>query len=129
MDKVVMEFLEENNITCFKVPANIIVDNAKDFSSSYLSIFCFNDDIVLSHSSNYYPQGNGLSKANNKNLMTIIKKMVGDNHKSWENKIKYVLCDDRITKKDSTGKRPFELVYKMDVTLDVHLEIRVYKIM
>jgi transposase InsO family protein len=118
-----MEFLEENIITHFRVPANIIIDNAKDFSSLELSTFCFNYGIVLSHSSNYYPQGNGLVESSNKNLMTIIKKMVGDNKKSWDSKIKYALWDDRITKKDSTGKSPFELVYGMEVTLPVHLKI------
>jgi hypothetical protein len=76
-----------------------------------LSTFCFDYGIVLSHSSNYYPQGNGLVESSNKNLMTIIKKTMGDNKKSWDNKIKYALWDDRITKKDSTRKSPFELVY------------------
>jgi hypothetical protein len=52
---------------------------------------------------------------------------VGDNKKSWDSKIKYALWDDRITKKDSTRKIPFELVYRMDVTFPVHLKILVYK--
>jgi transposase InsO family protein len=74
--KVVMEFLEENIITHFRVPTNIITDNAKAFNSLELSTFCFNYGIVLSHSSNYYPQGNGLVESSNKNLMTIIKKIL-----------------------------------------------------
>jgi len=36
--------------------------------------------------------------------MTIVKKIVGENKKSWDSKIKYALWEDRITKKDSTGK-------------------------
>jgi hypothetical protein len=72
---------------------------------------------MLSHSSNYYPQGNGLVESSNKNLMTILKKTVGDNKRSWDNKIKFALWADRITKKSATGKSPFELVYGLDVTL------------
>jgi hypothetical protein len=79
---IVMEFLKYIIITCFRVPLNIIIDSAKYFNYSNLLAFFFNYSIVLSHSSNYYPQGNGLAKSSNNNLMTIIKKMVGDNNKN-----------------------------------------------
>ena len=59
--------------------------------------------------------------------MTIIKKRVGDNKKAWNRKIKYALWADRITKKSSTGKSPFELVYGLDVTLPIHLKLLVYQ--
>jgi transposase InsO family protein len=77
-----MEFLEKTIITHFRVPAKIIVDNVKDFSSSELSTFCFNYGIVISHSSNYQPQGNGLVESSNNNLMTIIKNIEGDNKRN-----------------------------------------------
>jgi transposase InsO family protein len=106
-----------------------LYDNAKAFISLELATFCFNYGIVLSHSSNYYPQGNGLVESSNKNLMTIIKKTMGDNKKSWDRKIKYALWADRITKKDSIGNIPFDLVYGMDVTFPFHLKILIYKLM
>jgi transposase InsO family protein len=126
-DKVVMDFLEDKIITRFGVPTKITTDNAKAFSSTELSSFCFKYGIILSHSSNYYPQGNGLAESSNKNLMTILKKTVGDNKRSWDNKIKFALWADIITKKSSTGKSPFELVYGLDVTLPVHLKLPVYQ--
>ena len=43
--------------------------------------------------------------------MTILKKTIGNNKKSWDSKIKYALWVDRITKKSATRKNPFELVY------------------
>jgi low affinity Fe/Cu permease len=61
--------------------------------------------------------------------MTIIKKTVGDNKKSWDSKIKYALWADKITKKSATGKSPFELVYGLDVTLLVHLKLLVYQLL
>jgi hypothetical protein len=127
IDKVVMDFLEDRIITRFGVPAKITTDNAKAFSSTKLSSFYFKYDIILSHSSNYYPQGNGLAESSNKNLMTILKKTVGDNKRSWDSKIKFALWADRITKKSSIGKSPFELVYGLDVTLPVHLNLPVYQ--
>eukprot|EP00253_Pinus_taeda_P014046 PITA_14046 len=68
-------------------------------------------------------KGNGLAKSSNKNLITIIKKIVGDIKRSCDSKIKYALWANRITKKKATGKSPFELVYGLDVTLPVHLKL------
>jgi hypothetical protein len=53
---------------------------------------------------------------------------VGDNKKVWDSKIKYALWD-RITKKSATGKRLFELVYGLDVTLPVHLKLPMYQLL
>ena len=90
---------------------------------------CLKYGIVLSHASDYYPQGNGQAESSNKNLMTIVKKIVGDNKRSWDSKIKYALWVDRITKKASTGKSPFELVYGLEAQLPVHLTFPVYQLL
>jgi hypothetical protein len=86
-----MNFLEERIITRFGVPAKITNVNAKDFSSVSLNEFFFKYGIVLSNSSNYYPRRNGLVESNNKNIMNIMEKIVGENKKSWDGKIKYAL--------------------------------------
>ena len=124
-----MDFLEDKIITRFGVPSKITNDNAKAFSSTEMSSFYFKYGIIISHSSNYYPQGNGLAESSNKNLMTIIKKTVGDNKKSWDSKIKFALWANKITKKSATGKSPFELVYGLDVTLPIHLKLPVYQLL
>jgi transposase InsO family protein len=121
-EEVVMNFLEERIITGFGVPSKITTDNAKALSSHALTEFCFKYGIVLSHSSNYYLQGNGLAESSNKNLMNIIKKVVGENKKSWDSKIKYALWADRITTKTSIGRTIFELVYGL-AKLPVNLQI------
>jgi hypothetical protein len=103
-----MNFLEERIITRFGVVAKITTDNAKAFNSVSMNEFCFKYEIVLSHLSNYYPQGNGLATSNDKNIMNIMKNFVGENKKSWDRKIKYALWVDRTIVKTSTGKTPFE---------------------
>ena len=128
-DAIVMDFLEDKIITIFGVPARIIMDNGPCFVSSEMSSFYFKYDIVLSHSSNYYPKGNCLTESSNKKLMTINKKIVGDNKKAWDSKIKLTLWADRITKKSSTGRSPFELFYGINVTLPVHLKLPVYQLL
>ena len=126
VDAIVMDFLEDKIITRFGVPSRIITDNGPFFVSSEMPSFCFKYGIVLSHSSKYYPQGNGLAESSNKNLMTIIKIIVGDNKKAWDSKIKFALWADRITNKSSNGRSPFQLVYGLDVTLTIHLKLPVY---
>ena len=61
--------------------------------------------------------------------MTIVKKIIGDNKKSWDSKIKFALWADRITKKSAIGKSPFELVYGTNVTLPIHLKLPVYQLL
>jgi transposase InsO family protein len=119
--EVVMNFLEDQIINRFGVPSKITTDNAKDFNSYALVEFCFKYGIVLSHSSNYYLQGNGLAESTNKNLMNILKNVVGENKKSWDRKIKYAVWEDRITTKTSIGKTPFEMVYGLEAKLPVNL--------
>jgi transposase InsO family protein len=126
-EEVVMNFLEDRIITRFGAPSKITTDNAKAFSSYALVEFCFKYGIVLSHSSNYYPQGNRLAESTNKNLMNILKKVVGENKKSWDSKIKYAVWADRITTKTSTGKTPFELVYGLEAKLPVNLQIPILR--
>ena len=61
--------------------------------------------------------------------MTIAKKIIGDNKKSWDSKIKFALWVNRIRKKSATWKYSFELVYGLDVTLPIHLKIPVYQLL
>jgi hypothetical protein len=58
--------------------------------------------------------------------MTIVKKIAGENQKFWDSKIKHALWANRITKKTTTGKSPFELVYGLEARLPVHLRIPTY---
>ena len=80
-------------------------------------------------SSHYYPQGNVLVESSNKNLLCIIKRIVEDNKRSWDNKLKYALWADHITKKCATEKSPFELVYGLDVVFPINLRLSVYKLL
>jgi hypothetical protein len=123
IEEVVMKFLEERIITIFVVPSKITTSNAKSFNSLALAEFCFKYGIIMSHSSNYYPQGNDLAESSNKNLMNIIKKFVGEKKQASDRKIKYALWAYRITTKTSTRETPFEIVYGLEDKLHVNLQI------
>jgi hypothetical protein len=119
----IVRFLEDNILTRFSVPQKITTDNASVFRSVELLAFCSQYGITLAHASNYYPQGIGLAESSNKNLIRIIRKTVGDNKRAWDSCLKFALWADRITRKRSTGKSPFELVYGLDAVLPINMKL------
>jgi hypothetical protein len=125
---VVINFLEENILSRFGCPRKIVTDNAQDFKSMAMVIFCQNYNIILGHSTTYYPQGNRLVESSNKILITIIKKVLTENKKSWDVHLKYSLWENRIGTKRSIGMSPFQMVYGTDVFLPINLSLPVMKI-
>jgi hypothetical protein len=81
-DSMVIDFLEENILSRFSCSRKIVTDNAQAFKSMEMVSFCQKYNIILGHSTAYYPQGNGLAESSNKNLITIIKKVLSENKKS-----------------------------------------------
>ena len=124
-----MKFLEENIVSRYGCRLKITTDNAKAFSKIEMSTFCMNHGDVQSQSSNYYPQENGLAESSNKNLIKLLKRMVGENKRSWDNKLKYALWADRTTIKRIIGKAPFELLYGQNCRLPINLQISVYELL
>eukprot|EP00253_Pinus_taeda_P012470 PITA_12470 len=96
-----MDFIENNIITRFGVPAKITMDNARAFSSLEFSSFCFKYGIVLSHSSNYYPQGNGLAESTYQLLQNF-----STNKDVVQNRI------DQIVELDEARRTAFEAICK-----------------
>jgi hypothetical protein len=64
-----------------------------------------------------------LAKSSNNNLINNIKKVVGENKKAWDSKIRYALLEYRITTNKSIGKMLFELVYGLEDKLLVNIQI------
>lgn len=60
IDVVVMKFIEENMMSIFGCPRQIVTNNFQSFSSIKMIEFCQKYQIALHHSTPYYPQGNGL---------------------------------------------------------------------
>ena len=72
-DALIIEFLIKDILSRFGCPRRIVTDNAKSFTSNKMVKFCSDYNIILSHSTTYYPQGNRLEESSNKSLVRIIK--------------------------------------------------------
>ena len=79
------------------------------------------------HSTPYYPQGNGLAESSNKSLINIIKRMLEDNKKAWDSRLKFSLWADRVTTKRSLGVSPFHLVYGFEAIFSSQFALHVEK--
>jgi hypothetical protein len=85
--------------------------------------------VQLVHSTAYYPQGNGLAESSNKSLVKIIKKLLEQNTRGWDSKLKFALWADRVTNKKSIGTSPFKLVYGTEAIFHVQLALPVAKVL
>ena len=106
-DSVVIKFIEENILSRFGCPTQIVTKNATTFSSAKIIDFFQKYQILLHHSTPYYPEGNGLAESSNKSLVKVIKKTLADHKKSWDPHLIYAVWENIITPKISTGKSPF----------------------
>eukprot|EP00253_Pinus_taeda_P022666 PITA_22666 len=119
----IIDFIDQFIIIRFGLPSALMFDNASYFSGNSMTEFALKRGFKLKYSTTYYPQGNGLVKSMNKNLIKIIKRTIDQNHKNWHKSLMYALWVDRITKKSSIGTSPFNLVYGKEVVLPTHLTI------
>ena len=90
--------------------------------------FCQKYNIVLGHSTTYYPQGNGMAESSNKSLINIIKKVLRENKKSWHVHLKYALWANLIGPKKYIDTSPFQMVYGIDIVLPINLALPVMKL-
>jgi hypothetical protein len=92
----------------------IFTDNAASFKAEPLIQFHEKFIIALNHSTPYYLQGNGLEESSNKSLVNIIKRLLEDNKKAWDSKLKFSLWADRVTTNRSLGVSHFLFVYGVE---------------
>jgi hypothetical protein len=60
-------------------------------------------------------------------MVRIIKKLLEDNKRAWDAKLKYALWVDRVSTKREIGTSPFQLVYGMEVVFPIQLAFPVVK--
>ena len=124
---VAIQFLINNILSKFGCPKKLVTDNAKAFYTAKMIKLCVDYNIVLAHSTTYYPQGNGLAKSSNKILVKMITKLLQDNKREQKTKLKFALWEDRISTKRALGTSPFQLVYCLDVGFPSSLGLPVMK--
>jgi transposase InsO family protein len=122
---IIINFLYDHIFARLGCPKRLVTDNATTFNDKSFLKLCEDMGIQLVHSIAYYPQGNGLVESSNKSLIRIVKKLIEQNQRSWDSKLKFALWDDRVTKKKSIDTSPFKLVYGTKVVFPIQLGLPV----
>jgi transposase InsO family protein len=120
---VIINFLNDHIFARFGCPKRLVIDNEITFKVDFFVKLCEDMGIHIVHSTSYYPQGNGLAESSNKGLVRIIRKLLEENQRSWDSKLKFSLWADRVTNKKSIGTTPFKLVYGTEVIFPIQLAL------
>lgn len=74
---IIINFIEDNIVCKFGILRKLMIDNGAYFIAFEMIEFYNKYHIKMSHSTNYYQQGNCLAEASNNILLTRINKKLG----------------------------------------------------
>ncbi|XP_028113517.1 uncharacterized protein LOC114311589 [Camellia sinensis] len=121
---VVYEFIRTHIIYRFRISESVIMDNRQPFRSDALNkLFAKYKNKNKNHSSRYHAPANGLTKAFNKTLCKILKKMVDKNKRARHEKLQEALWAYRTSHRTPTQATPYSLVFGGEVVLPLEVQI------
>lgn len=83
----VHQFIFRNILYRFGIPECLVTDRGATFIVAEVNKLIIDFGIQFLHSTPYYTQSNGRLEANNKIIISIVKKMLADNAKDWYNEL------------------------------------------
>ncbi|MCO5614183.1 hypothetical protein L7F22_068464 [Adiantum nelumboides] len=122
-EKTVSRFVYTYICCRFGTPLEIVSDNGPGFRKGLLTEVCEELHILHRHSTPYYPQSNGLVEKANGIIAEIIRKMVKNRTKLWDDFLDGALWAYRTTYKEATEFTPFHLVYGQEALQPIELNI------
>ncbi|MCO5580989.1 hypothetical protein L7F22_034864 [Adiantum nelumboides] len=122
-EKTVNRFVYTHICCRFGTPLEIVSDNGPGFRKGLLTEVCEELHILHRHSTPYYPQSNGLVEKANGIIAGIIRKMVKNKTKLWDDFLDGALWGYRTTYKEATEFTPFHLVYGQEALQPIELNI------
>ena len=122
-EKTVSRFVYTHICCRFGTPLEIVSDNGPGFRKGLLTEVCEELHISHRHSTPYYPQSNGLVEKANGVIAGIIRKMVKNKTKLWDEFLDGALWAYRTTYREATEFTPFHLVYGQEALQPIELNI------
>jgi hypothetical protein len=103
------------------MPVKIITDMGSNFMSGFFKDVCRILNVEKVNTTAYNPRGNGLIERFNKTLGSALKKAASADHKTWDDKVPFILFAYRTSLQTSTKASPFLLTYGREPKLPIDI--------
>ena len=107
-------------------PRVIINDGGSQFNNAYFRALLKKYGVHYRITTPYNPQANGQVEVGNREVQSILKKIIQPDEKDWAHKLSDALWAYRTTYKPPIGMSPFWLIFGKACHLPVELEYRAY---